>query len=543
MKRSIFLLFGLIFSFSLFAQQIEKELVVVEIATGTWCYYCPGGSMGADELVANFGDAVAIIKNHNGDDYAYTYSNARNNFNGVSGIPDSRFNGLNAVVGGSHTESMYPTFLPVYNSAMEVLTSFDINMEITTTDDINFDVTLTIDRVADYDGGNLFAQLTLTESGIEEEWQGMTELNFVNRDMYPSANGTSLDFSESDQQIIEYNFSVEEEWNIENCKIIAFIQDNTSKEILNGTKASMNMPHGTNNAMLQMVISPADTMLCGDSFFPVIQIKNKGSENLTSLHIEYDVNGVDTEEYDWTGDLAFGESEEISFDELFFSYEDENLFNVFTSLPNGVTDDEPENNDIEHTFYKSPETTTKIYLNMNTGQSFLQGISWTLEDSEGTVLYSGDGYTGSSVVNETFVVESLGCYNFTIENSFGGGFSEDGYYELTDSEGTIIRYTEGDFGYDETMPFETVTVAAVESIEELNINIYPNPTNSFINISHENTSSTNVKIYNILGEMVFDNDYSTSGNIRINASEFSAGVYNVKVTANNKTVSKKIIRK
>ncbi len=53
---------------------VPRNLVVVEIGTGTWCQYCPGAAMGADELTSN-NKPVAIIENHNGDNFANTYSN------------------------------------------------------------------------------------------------------------------------------------------------------------------------------------------------------------------------------------------------------------------------------------------------------------------------------------------------------------------------------------------------------------------------------------------------------------------------------------
>jgi len=55
----------------------ERDMVLVEIATGGWCTYCPGAALGADDLISN-GCTVAIIENHNGDPYAYTGSDARN---------------------------------------------------------------------------------------------------------------------------------------------------------------------------------------------------------------------------------------------------------------------------------------------------------------------------------------------------------------------------------------------------------------------------------------------------------------------------------
>ncbi|HOH47413.1 MAG TPA: hypothetical protein PLX59_06185, partial [Candidatus Cloacimonadota bacterium] len=50
---------------------VPRELVVVEVGTGTWCGYCPGAAMGCHDLLEN-GHAVAVVKNHNGDSYANT---------------------------------------------------------------------------------------------------------------------------------------------------------------------------------------------------------------------------------------------------------------------------------------------------------------------------------------------------------------------------------------------------------------------------------------------------------------------------------------
>ena len=59
------------------AQYAARNMVVVEVATGTWCQWCPYAAMGVDDMLSN-GDSVAVIENHNGDSYAYTASNARN---------------------------------------------------------------------------------------------------------------------------------------------------------------------------------------------------------------------------------------------------------------------------------------------------------------------------------------------------------------------------------------------------------------------------------------------------------------------------------
>ena len=115
MKKLITLLMVLAFTATLIAQ-IPRNYVVVEIATGTWCYYCPGAAMGADDLHDN-GDPVAIVENHNGDPFAHADSDARNSYYGVTGYPTANFDGeYDDYVGGSNTASMYSNYKPIVDA-------------------------------------------------------------------------------------------------------------------------------------------------------------------------------------------------------------------------------------------------------------------------------------------------------------------------------------------------------------------------------------------------------------------------------------------
>jgi|GEM_PF-1754998 len=44
----------------------NRQYVLLEIGTGTWCRYCPGAAMEVDDFVEN-GQQVAVVENHNGD--------------------------------------------------------------------------------------------------------------------------------------------------------------------------------------------------------------------------------------------------------------------------------------------------------------------------------------------------------------------------------------------------------------------------------------------------------------------------------------------
>jgi PKD repeat protein len=223
---------------TLFAQaQIERNMVCVEIGTGTWCTYCPGAAMGADDLVSN-GKRVAIIENHNGDPYAYTASNARNSYYAISGYPTARFDGLNAVVGGSHTASMYSSYLPKYNSAIAVPSPIKIEYTVSRTGQ-QFTFNFTITKVGTLANNALVFQFAVTQSEIMVAWQGQTQCNFVSRAMLPDANGTALDFTTSDVKTVTLVANIDPAWTMKDLEFVAFTQDNATKAIQNTIRPVM----------------------------------------------------------------------------------------------------------------------------------------------------------------------------------------------------------------------------------------------------------------------------------------------------------------
>jgi hypothetical protein len=57
--------------------------------------------------------------------------------------------------------------------------------------------------------------------------------------MAPDYNGTPLDFSSGDIQDINLSFTMGADWVADNCELVAFIQNNDDKEILQGSKVSI----------------------------------------------------------------------------------------------------------------------------------------------------------------------------------------------------------------------------------------------------------------------------------------------------------------
>lgn len=210
---------------------IERKKVLLEIGTGTWCVYCPSAAIGADEMVNN-GHDVSVIEYHLDDNYENSTSLERLAFYDISGFPTSELDGIYEIGGGYPGISRYLSFLNIYNIRKPVPSVHEMDMVIEQVSENNFQATVTIEQTNGYFASDLYLHTALTESHIPCNWQGgLHEVNFVCRNMFPSASGTPLDFSSSNVATITIDFSVTG-YVLENLDFVAFIQHNPTKEVV-----------------------------------------------------------------------------------------------------------------------------------------------------------------------------------------------------------------------------------------------------------------------------------------------------------------------
>ncbi|NQU35477.1 MAG: T9SS type A sorting domain-containing protein [Bacteroidetes bacterium] len=224
----------------------DRELVLLEIGTGTECVFCPGSAMGADDLIEN-GHEVAVIEYHSyssGDPYNTPEAADRTSYYGITGYPTAMFDGGNAVVGGSSTQSLYTTYAPIVDNSITKPSWFDLEIDLATTNEMDFDVTITGTKIYDYTGANMSVFLVLTESHIPYNWFGQTVLDFVCREMYPSSAGTLSTFTLDVPVVIDFSINVP--YDINNCELVAFIQDVDTKEVMQTTKMNLGQFVGLN---------------------------------------------------------------------------------------------------------------------------------------------------------------------------------------------------------------------------------------------------------------------------------------------------------
>lgn len=535
------------------AQQVDREEVLLEIGTGTWCGYCPGAAMGADELVEN-GHNVAVIEYHSGDEYENTASGARINYYGITGFPTAKFDGVETVEGGSGSSSMYSTYLPHVNSRNEVPSSFTIDVNGDHENMTDFTLEVNMEKVADTDADNIKLHAAVTESHIEDSWQGMDEVNFVERLMVPDHNGTDMDFSSNTSQTVELEFSLEDEWVVDNCELVVFLQDDNSKEVLQAIKHPISLIPGLNSYELSLEdMGNIPENDCMGSIAPTVDVQNNGSETITSFTVEYSVNG-DTYTHEWEGTLETTDMVTVELPEVDYPMESTNTIEATVMQPNGYEDEYSNNNSESEEFEQAPVTNTTVDLLLRTDNNPSE-TTWEIVNSAGEVVHAGGPYeTPNSwvVQHNEFLVDANDCYVFKLYDSGGDGISDgNGMCVVESTNGVMICSLNGtNFGSEFGSQFHASSATDILSTETPSaFRIYPNPThgNAHVELGLSSTADVKMTVYNTLGKQVYRQDYGQlpagSQSFELETDNMESGVYLIRLEAGNKEYKQRLIVK
>ena len=221
-----------------------------------------------------------------------------------------------------------------------------------------------------------------------------------------------------------------------------------------GVWESPNYNAFNNDAGISEISSPELSICNSSSFDPVITLINYGLDNLTTVDIVYDVDSINIQTYSWIGNLAQGGTEVITLPTI-TSTSGNHIFNVTTSMPNGVID-EALNNDYKSKSFLLTLAGMPVTLNLAT-DCWGSEVSWRVLDDIGDLVVSGGPYadnTGGDFFTEILCL-SDGCYDFVINDTYGDGMfgsqygscSIDGNYSLIDDQANIlVEMIDVDFG-------------------------------------------------------------------------------------------------
>jgi hypothetical protein len=331
---------------------------------------------------------------------------------------------------------------------------------------------------------------------------------------------------------------------------------------------------------------------------PDVSLTHAGNTTLTSATTSYYLDADAPVDYNWSGSLAFGEFEIISFPEITTTV-GAHTFYAELSEPNGGMDLNPGNDNASESntfsgglcasvgnmvYATSTEGViindgdTDILNNINTGKpsgySDYTAIVTDVARAESydlTININTDGNFpcetrvwidfnqncafdaeeefdlggGQNIINGptsnsplAFTIPADAVLGNTIMRVSTKYLAAGTPCEVTDGSGPSVDAEIEDY---------TINVLASLSVDEFGLNsisIYPNPTSEVLNISLSNNDLPDgYRIYNMLGQTLSQEVISTISDLSVNTANLSNGMYFIQITKEGNTVSLPFIKK
>ncbi len=538
----------------------ENKNVVLEEFTGLNCPACPSGHEKAQEIYNANPDDVTIIAIHTGSyanpsgsqpDYRTEWGGAIAGQSGLGGYPSATVN--RHIYYGGNTAMYTNYWVSASNQALAEPSYLNVGCEATiVTSTRQLIVEVEVYYTGDSPEPTNYLNVAILQNNIiGYQSGGSSSYNHMHMLRHLLTGQWGIEINETTTGSLyskTITYELPEDYNgvdlvLENINIAAFVSE-SHQEIISGDNAEITMVTSNNyDAAIFSTIVPQTA--CSDELIPVVNLKNYGVIDLTSLEFYYTVNDGDAVAFSWTGNLAQNESEYVTLPILTYTPTDNNIINIWCELPNGEADQLPQNDDYNQNIVGSqnfPENCSFLLLVLENPEA----ITWSISDENGTIVAEGGPYSNNGFKIHPFSFPETGCYDLTLSDATGMGLSGN-LYVIADENDDIL-WTGGEFTYTATANLaHGITVDINETLSSDDISIHPNPVAATANIefSLANNSDVNIAVFDILGKKITDlyNGEMSMGlqNITWDVNELNNGVYFVKIQMNNQVVTKKIM--
>lgn len=285
---------------------------------------------------------------------------------------------------------------------------------------------------------------------------------------------------------------------------------------------------------------------------PTVTIQNTGSTPLTSLEIEYWVNGNPTHEtYTWTGSLNFLQTADVLLPVggvwSGANGPTNNTFHVVIKNPNNGTDGYVFNNHYNSKFDITGVLPSNFVLWTKMNLAALE-TKYKILDSYGNVVLNRANLINSKEYKDTLQL-GVGCYSLIFTDSGDDGIdfwaNNDGvgFAKINAMSGANIINFEGDFGKSLVYNFTISYPLAYEDLYHINdISLYPNPAHSEVIVEGKNIEDASVSIVNNLGQTLNVPFTKETNKMTFNTLGLTPGLYFVVFNDSyGNTQSKKLI--
>ena len=347
MKNIVSTLLVCLFSVAAFGQ---NRLVLVEHFTQASCGPCASQNPALKTLLDANATKVVALKYQTswpGVDPMNaanpTEAAARVQYYNVTGVPNSVMDGSGpgspgTIVTTSTINNRYNTAAPLNISASHQWTAGYDSIQIGV-----FVANAGTATVASGAAGSLKLHVAVIEEEVNYPSapgsNGETNFYQVMRKMVPDASGTTMADSWTAGQTQMFVFKVAAPSylaNLNKVAVVAFIQDNSNKSVLNASRTTAQTIAGLPDIGVN-AFTAATPGLCDGTTTPMVTIKNEGSLAITSASVAYAINGGTPVTQNWTGSLSAGATAVVTFPQVTLPAGTNSLVATVSS-PNGTGD-------------------------------------------------------------------------------------------------------------------------------------------------------------------------------------------------------------
>lgn len=530
----------------------SQRLVLLEHFTQASCGPCATYNPEINDLINDNPEKITAIMYHTswpGYDPMYNHnpseSASRTSYYSVTSVPNSvvdgnAYNGHPSGWGMSLVNQRYaipsPFDISVYTELSEDEDMINVAMMITATDAVP---------------AGMKAQMAVIEKYIHFNnapgSNGETDFYNVMKKMLPNQTGTGLSaFAAGEYKILQYSWELANVYNIDELAVIGFIQNNPTKEILQSANSSNELftPLYTSDVEV-MGIKNISQNYCVGNMQPHVTIRNNGADNLTSVTITYTVNDESPVSFQWTGDLAFLESETVVLPESNFGVIDMNTIVVSIENPNDETDEYPQNNTRTVEIPKAIEAEPTMILILKLDDN-PEETTWEFTNSQGDVMYEGGPYsTPGQQIFEQYDFDYTDCYTFTIFDAGGDGLTGTGSYKI--GFGSTIVAEGSTFGSQSTGQFSIAFTGVADNVANQQVQVYPNPVSDNLTLQINTTGEETLKysLIDPLGRELYEVNHGVVSagqkDYLINFDDLNPGIYYISIEIGSERTLEKII--
>ncbi len=155
-------------------------------------------------------------------------------------------------------------------------------------------------------------------------------------------------------------------------------------------------PNIQNDAGIAQVISPSG-IICSSTITPIVELRNHGSNTLTSAVITYQAGGS-PQNFNWTGSLTSGSVVNVTLPAIPVTNGNTTL-SAQTSLPNGQTDQNPANDQSQGSFMVNSNSLSLPFVETFENDPFTTG-GWVLENPDNEITWEIVTIGGTSPGNK-----------------------------------------------------------------------------------------------------------------------------------------------